>query len=70
MPTLPTRETDTRREAKTLLSAKRRPHQKSIQNEKAEKYDPDDPDDGTTMITKNSEKQLSHMDISNLHERL
>ena len=29
------------REATTQLSAKRRPHQKSIQNEKAENYDSD-----------------------------
>ena len=45
------------------MSAKRRPHQKSIQNEKAENYDSDK---GTR---KNPEKQLSDLEITNLHEK-
>ena len=45
------------------LSAKRRPHQKSFRNEKAENYDSDK---GTR---KKTEKQLSDLEITNLHEK-
>ena len=46
-----------------LLSAKRRPHQKSTQNEKTENYDSDK---GTK---KSPEKHLSDLEITNLHEK-
>ena len=48
--------------ATTLLSAKRRSHQKSIQNEKAENYD-------SVKEEKAPEKQLSDVEIINLHKK-
>ena len=50
-----------------LLSAKRRPHQKSIQDEKAENYDSNK--GTTTTTTKSPEKQLSDLEIIDLHEK-
>ena len=47
----------------TLLSAERRPHQKSIQNVKAENYDSD------KRTRKKNPKELTDMDITNLHEK-
>ena len=65
IPTSVTKGADTEaREAKTLLSPKRRPHQKSIRNEKAENYDSD-------MGTRNAPlpKKLSDLEITSLHEK-
>ena len=45
------------------MSAKGRPHQKSIQNEKAENYDSDKEQENPP------EKQLNDLDIINLHEK-
>ena len=59
-------ETSETREA--ILSAKRIPHQKYIQNEKAENYDSDDSDKGARK-KKKTEKQLGNLEFINLHEK-
>lgn len=51
------------REATTLLSAKKKPHQKPLQNKKAENYNSD------KGARKNSEKQLSNLVIISLQEK-
>ena len=47
----------------TLLPEKRKAHKKSIQNEKAENCDSD------KIQEKDPEKQLSDLEITNLHEK-
>ena len=48
------------------MSAKRRPHQKSVQNEKAENYDSDKRNKTKQNKT---EKQISDLEITNPHEK-
>lgn len=56
-------QTSEARDTTILLSVKRRPHQQSIQNEKAENYD------WIRKHGKTPEKQLSDLEITNLHEK-
>ena len=52
------------------MPEKRRPHKKSIHNEKAEKYDSDKGTTTTTKKTPNKQKkQLNDLEIAKLHEK-